>query len=138
MYNFLMAASEIDNSEYQSRETPCSWPDMETNYIPHCSSTAEGTNASNVQSIRQNENLLRSLYINIVSPMPKLETLSSSTVPMQSTKDIALQQEDRERITPLFLYLISMKGNISNLWFEQKLSFNMQADQIIKVQLYIR
>lgn len=74
--------------------------------------------------------------------MPKLEMLFTSTVPMQPTKDIALQQEDRERVTPLFLYLIFMKGNISicqrcNLWFEQKLSFNMQADQIMEVQLYI-
>lgn len=69
--------------------------------------------------------------------MPKLEMLLSSTVPMQPTKDIALQQEGRERVTPLFLYLISMKGNISNLWFEQKLSFNTQADQIMEVQLYI-
>lgn len=61
---------------------------------------------------------------------------------MQSTKNIALQQEDRERVIPLFLYLIFMKGNISicqrcNLWFQQKLSFNMQADQIMEVQLYI-
>lgn len=74
--------------------------------------------------------------------MPKLEMLFSSTAPMQSTKDIAPQQEDRERVTPLFLYLIFMKGNIGicqrcNLWFEQKLSFNMQADQIMEVKLDI-
>lgn len=42
--------------------------------------------------------------------MPKLELLLSSMVPRQSTKDIVLQQEDRERVTPLFPSLISMKG----------------------------